>query len=327
MIHWFIVFLLPPPENQNSQKKIEKLTEEIRIDNRNYYKYFFPTQVMTELIGMKILIVDDTPANIDVLRKILDIEGFKISIAMTGEKALALVGKSPPDLILLDVMMPGIDGFETCEKLKANPNTRDIPVIFVTAKTEIQDIVRGFQVGSVDYIAKPFKREEVLSRVKSHLEIIRLIQVKDGLNDKLRDQNDELIESQNQYRIILEQSSDGVLRLDADGNIQNSNIRFNSVLGWDVKDLIGRPILDIVNSENPSQIYPKIATRRFGDRATSKLKVQFCVNEKSPLWQDQKYYTLLVDSYGIWNLPNNKIYEKGTEKTYLGAVCIVKHPV
>lgn len=82
--------------------------------------------------------------------------------------------------------------------------------------------------------------------------------------------------------------------------------------------------MDIINSEDPSGIYSKIATRRFGDRATLNLQVQFRVNENSSLWQEQKYFSLLLDSYGIWNLPNNKLYEKGIEKTYLGAICIVK---
>jgi CheY-like chemotaxis protein len=282
---------------------------------------------MTDLIGMKILVVDDTPANIDVLRRILGEEGFEIFIAMNGETALKLAEKNRPDLILLDVMMPGIDGFETCEKLKSNPDTKAIPVIFVTAKTELEDIVRGFKVGSVDYIAKPYKREEVLSRVTSHLEIVRLIKDKESLNKKLREQNDELIESQNQYRIIIEKSSDGVFRLDADGKILNSNARFHSALGFDGKGLVGRPVMEIINSEDPSGIYPKIATRRFGDRATANLKVQFCINAESPIWQERKYFSFFLDSYGIWNLPNNKIYEKGTEKRYLGAVCIVKNPL
>jgi len=279
---------------------------------------------MTDLAGMKVLIVDDTPANIDVLRRILD--SYEISIAMNGESALTLIEKNRPDLILLDVMMPGIDGFETCERLKANPATKNIPVIFVTAKTEVEDVVRGFKIGSVDYIAKPFKREEVVSRVQTHLKIEQLIQEKEALNKKLQAQNNELIESQNQYRIILDKSSDGVFCLNAEGEIVSGNARFGSALGFEVKELFGRPIMDIVNSEDPPGIHPKIVTRRFGDRATSNLKVQFCVNENSPIWQERKYCTMLVDSYGIWNLPNNKIYEKGTEKTYMGAICIVKKP-
>jgi PAS domain S-box-containing protein len=275
---------------------------------------------------MKILVVDDTPANIDVLRGILSEEGFDLSIALNGETALTLVEKNRPDLILLDVMMPGIDGFETCKRLKANSKTKDIPVIFVTARTELEDVVRGFQIGGVDYIAKPFKREEVISRVQTHLKIQKLIQEKESLNKKLLEQNDELVASQNQYRIILEKSADGVFRLDADGKITMANAKFYSSLGFDAKEIVGKHILDIVNSEDPSGIYLKIATRRFGDRATSNLKVQFCINENSPIWQERKFYSFLLNSYGIWNLPNNRLHEKGIEKKYLGAICIVEDP-
>jgi PAS domain S-box-containing protein len=281
---------------------------------------------MNNLAGMKVLIVDDTPANIDVLRRILNDDGFEISIAMSGEAALSLVEKNRPNLILLDVMMPGINGFETCEKLKANPSTNNIPIIFVTAKNEVEDIVRGFNVGSVDYIAKPFKREEVLSRVQTHLKIEQLILEQENLNKKLQDQNNELVESQNQYRVILEKSSDGVFSLDAEGKIVSCNARFSSLLEFEVKELIGRPIMAIVNSEDPEGIYSKIGTHRFGDRATTGLKVQFCINENSPVWQKRKYYSLIVDSYGIWNLPNNKLYDKDIEKTFMGAICIVNDP-
>ena len=229
-------------------------------------------------------------------------------------------------MILLDVMMPGIDGFETCKRLKIDPDTRDIPVIFVTAKIELEDIFRGFEIGGVDYIVKPFKREEVLSRVKTHLKIERLMQDKECLNKKLQHQNDELIESQNQYRIILEKSSDGVFHLDAEGRLISSNTKFHSALKLGTEGIVVRSIMDIVISEDPSGIFPKIATRRFGDRATSNLAVQFCVNKSSSILQDRKIHTLLLDSYGIWNLPNNKLYEKGKEKKYLGTICIVKIP-
>jgi two-component system sensor histidine kinase/response regulator len=147
---------------------------------------------MANFKQLKILLVDDTPALIDVLRSMLSEEGFEISIAMTGEKALGLIEKNRPDLIFLDVMMPGIDGFKTCERVKTNPKNKDLPVIFVTSKTEIEDIVRGFQVGSVDYIAKPFTRG---SRFQTHLKIQQFIQEKESQNKQLMDQNDELIAS------------------------------------------------------------------------------------------------------------------------------------
>jgi CheY-like chemotaxis protein len=116
-----------------------------------------------------ILLVDDAPANIQVAHAILK-DTYKTRIATSGAKALELVRTVPaPDLILLDVMMPEMDGYEVCEKLKADPATRDIPVIFLTAKTEAEDETRGFGVGAVDYIHKPFSPPVVMARVQTHL--------------------------------------------------------------------------------------------------------------------------------------------------------------
>lgn len=128
-----------------------------------------------DLIGAKILIVDDIPANLNILRKALESEGYKISVAPSGEVALKIAARATPELILLDIVMPGIDGFETCRQLKQNESTQDIPVIFVTAaKDETESIIEGFRVGGVDYIAKPFENEEVLVRVETQLKINRL---------------------------------------------------------------------------------------------------------------------------------------------------------
>lgn len=275
---------------------------------------------------MKILIVDDTPANIDVLRKFMAESGYDISIAPDGNIALKIINQSKPDLILLDVMMPGIDGFEVCRQLKENDDTKDIPVIFVTAKTETNDIVQGFQVGGVDYITKPFKREEVLSRVKTHLKIQNLIKEKIRFNEILSDKNDELIESENQYRIIIDKTADGIFRLDQNGKILYSNEKFCSLLEFSSAEIEGKNIGDLINTEAPTKIFPQVATKRFGERATRGLKVQFCINENSKLWQDRKYFSLLVDSFGIWNLPNNVLVEKGREKKFLGTLCVVKKP-
>ena len=126
--------------------------------------------------GESILIVDDTLENVKVLSGILEMEGYRIRAATSGERALRVVSRNKPDLILLDVMMPGIDGFQTCTCLKAVPDTKDIPVIFVTAKTDVESLAHGFEVGAVDYVNKPIRREEVLARVKVHLEKQSLIQ-------------------------------------------------------------------------------------------------------------------------------------------------------
>ena len=134
-----------------------------------------------------ILVVDDTEANIDILAETLADE-YDIVAATTGEDALAIAAESPPDLILLDIMMPVMDGYEVCRRLKDNEGTRDIPVIFVTAKTETTDETHGFELGAVDYITKPISPPIVKARVRTHLELQRARRV-------LEEQNRELIEA------------------------------------------------------------------------------------------------------------------------------------
>ncbi|BAT52882.1 Response Regulator Receiver Signal Transduction Histidine Kinase [Nostoc sp. NIES-3756] len=128
---------------------------------------------MSSPINNSILIVDDIPTNIKVLFDLLNQAGFRVSVAKNGQSALAKAKEALPNLILLDVMMPGIDGFETCRQLKANPKTKDIPVIFMTARTDTVDKVKGLQLGAVDYITKPIQHEEVLARINVHLELRR----------------------------------------------------------------------------------------------------------------------------------------------------------
>ncbi len=125
----------------------------------------------SDLTGMKILLVDDTTANLDVLSKILGSENYEIALAKSGEQALKTAIHFQPDLILLDIMMPEMDGFETARKLISNDTIRDIPFIFITAKSAIEDIVKGFENGCVDYIVKPFQQNEVCARVKTHLQL------------------------------------------------------------------------------------------------------------------------------------------------------------
>ncbi|MCG8700860.1 MAG: hybrid sensor histidine kinase/response regulator [Bacteroidales bacterium] len=118
-----------------------------------------------------ILIVDDNQQNIQVLGNILRDEKYRIAIAQNGLKAIEITNKIKPSLILLDVMMPDMDGFEVCERLKSDNETKDIPIIFLTAKVESEDVVEGFRRGGVDYITKPFKKEELLARVNKQVEL------------------------------------------------------------------------------------------------------------------------------------------------------------
>ncbi len=139
-----------------------------------------------------VLIVDDNPTNLGLLFECLGRAGFEVLLSQDGQDALEQVELEHPDIILLDVMMPDMDGFETCHHLKANKATRDIPVIFVTALSDTVDKVKGFEAGGVDYITKPFQPEEVKARVNAHMMIRKLQQRLQAQNALLEKQKEEL---------------------------------------------------------------------------------------------------------------------------------------
>lgn len=149
----------------------------------------FKVSTVKGMIGMVndksplILLVDDNPDNLKILAQVIEGQEYDVSFAMSGDEVFDSLSVSIPDLILLDVMMPGMDGFEVCEKLKSMEPYKDIPVIFLTARTDSEDLVHGFESGAVDYIAKPFHRSELLARVKTHLELKKS---RDTLNEMLR---------------------------------------------------------------------------------------------------------------------------------------------
>ncbi|NIN01602.1 MAG: response regulator, partial [candidate division Zixibacteria bacterium] len=113
--------------------------------------------------------VDDNTTNLQVLHEILGGRGYRLLIAKNGETALSIAHKAKPSLILLDIMMPGMDGYEVCRRLKADPETQDIPVIFLSALDDTKDKVKGLDLGAVDYVSKPFQAEEVIALVNTHL--------------------------------------------------------------------------------------------------------------------------------------------------------------
>ncbi|MCG8362437.1 MAG: response regulator [Pseudanabaenales cyanobacterium] len=145
-----------------------------------------------------ILIVDDTPDNLHLLSAMLTEQGYEVRAVTNGATALMGAQAQAPDLILLDIIMPGMDGYEVCQKLKANPLTQDTPVIFISAINEAADIVKAFSVGGVDYITKPFKEAEVFARIRTHLSLHRM-QV------QLEAQNTRLQQAETELRRALEQ--------------------------------------------------------------------------------------------------------------------------
>lgn len=133
-----------------------------------------------------ILVVDDIPKNLEVIGNILSLERYQISVATDGAKAWQILGRISPDLILLDIMMPNIDGYTLCRQIKEMDGKKDIPIIFVTAKTNPEDLVKGFELGAVDYISKPFNAAELTARVRTHIALYRARKKNEILIQELR---------------------------------------------------------------------------------------------------------------------------------------------
>ena len=156
-----------------------------------------------------ILIVDDTPANLEILGGMLRGHGMKIRVAPDGRHALAAMERSAPDLVLLDINMPGMDGYEVCARMKASERLANVPVIFLSARTELEDKVKAFQVGGVDYVTKPFQFEEIMARVEAHLNLQRLQQalkqLNEDLEERVRDRTAQLAELNVSYERFVPQ--------------------------------------------------------------------------------------------------------------------------
>lgn len=193
-----------------------------------------------------VLLVDDNPINLQILFKTLSGCGYKLLIAKDGETALEIARKASPSLILLDIMMPGMDGFEVCETLKKNPATQDIAVIFLSALEDSSAKVKGFSVGGVDYISKPFQADEVVARVRNHIKIHRL-------ERQLARRNVEL-ESENQQ--ILNAVSEGIIGLDREGRVTMLNPAATVICGWSAADCLGEQLttLKLFNADNAEKI-------------------------------------------------------------------------
>ncbi|HBE18776.1 MAG TPA: diguanylate cyclase [Cyanobacteria bacterium UBA11149] len=199
-----------------------------------------------------IVIVDDTPNNLGVLFDFLSDSGFKVLVAQDGESAIQKVEYAKPDLILLDVMMPGIDGFETCRRLKDNPSTCEIPVIFLSALSDVVDKVKGFNLGAVDFITKPVQQEEVKARVTTHLKLRNLqkqleqqnLQLQGEIEDKQRVQ-EFLREAEEKYRSIFERATEGIFQATYQGRYITANPALASILGYESPEELMNKITDI----------------------------------------------------------------------------------
>lgn len=242
--------------------------------------------------------------------------GLSISVALNGELALDIIKKDMPDLILLDVMMPGMNGYEVCEKLKQDETTKDIPIIFITALTELENIVKGFKVGGVDYVTKPFREEEVICRAASQLKL------KKTRNELIQSQN-KLIQSENLHRSIVQKVPELIFQLDPNRNITFVNHAFSG-LGYESEELTGKPLIDLIASENKEELIETIATRDIGPLGPIDINVELKVNAESSLYGVMQTSKVLVSSVGLWNVSDEDLFKKEVEKEFLGTLCIGK---
>lgn len=188
------------------------------------------TAAVSENSEVTVLLVDDNPQNLKVLYETLKDKGYRLLIANEGEKALDLAHRHQPEVVLLDIMMPEMDGYEVCERLKADPETADCAVVFLSALDDLEAKVKGFSLGGADYISKPFQSQEVIARVKTHASVIRL-------ERELQARNREL---QSDQARILNSISEGIYGLDENGTIEFANPAAAVIMRCPVEDLIGR---------------------------------------------------------------------------------------
>ena len=208
-----------------------------------------------------ILVVDDIPKNLRMLYKALEHQGFNVLTAEDGSSAINLAKQAEPDLILLDIMMPNMDGYETCQQLKANRVTQQIPIIFMTALADVKAKIKAFEVGGSDYVTRPFEIAEVLARIKTHLTIHRL-------QKDLRDQNQQLIEenekrrrvqyalrdSRQRYRLLADNSTDVIAQQGLDYTYGYISPACEVVLGYKIEEMFGRSEYDFIHPDDVQSV-------------------------------------------------------------------------
>src|SRR5258706_4875876 len=186
-----------------------------------------------------VLLVDDNPANLDLLTRVLEPQGYRILVAQSGEAAIALARRALPDLVLLDIMLPGMDGYETCRGWKSQAETGGAPVVFISARNDTWSLVEGFAAGGVDYVIKPFQAEEVLSRVDTHLRLSRLAKELANRNEELERQTAELTAANARLREEIERRERVEEELKTGGE-EISVLSSREAERWGVEGFIGK---------------------------------------------------------------------------------------
>jgi two-component system, cell cycle sensor histidine kinase and response regulator CckA len=243
-----------------------------------------------------ILIVDDTEQNLEVLGNILSENQYDLAIATNGIEAIDLVHSRIPDLILLDIMMPEMDGIETCRRLKQNDRTKSIPIIFLTAKVETEDILQGFLVGGIDYITKPFRKEELLARVSTHV--------------KFQKTQIALRESEKKLRNFVENSEDGIVLLNEEGMIIEWNPQMEKMTGLYYSEVAEIPFHEIFYKMLDIKVDKAIEQRIKND-----FKNMLTTGEIPNNYKNQEITVINID--GTRSVLENSFFTIESEKGYM----------
>ncbi|MBL1208924.1 MAG: diguanylate cyclase [Geminocystis sp. GBBB08] len=245
-----------------------------------------------------ILIVDDQPANLRVLSKMLQGKNYKVKKASDGESAIIAAQSNPPDLILLDILMPNMNGYQVCENLKADKKTKDIPVIFISALSDVFDKIKAFNVGGIDYITKPFQEEEVLARISTQLTIqtqrkllekerVLLEKEQETLRKEIRQRKEAeaiLYQSRALISSILNASLDGIAALEAVRDTNTGNI-------VDFRCIVVNPVTAQIFNSQPEDLTGKLVFKKFINKIKPELFPAFIkvVETGKALEEDIKY--------------------------------------
>jgi PAS domain S-box-containing protein len=246
----------------------------------------------------KILIVDDTIDSLRLLANMLSEQGYNVRKVLNGQMALTAAQAAPPDLILLDINMPVLNGYEVCQQLKANEQTADIPVLFVSALDEVLDKVKAFAVGGVDYITKPFQFEEVVARVETQLTIRFLSQ-------QLTEQTAKAQAAEARYRRLFENAVEGIFQISPDGFYQSLNPALARLYGYK------SPEIAIATIGNVSQLY--VNPNRWYEIVTFLEEHELGASFDSQVYRaDGKSVSICENIYAIRDSQRQLLYYEGT---------------
>jgi signal transduction histidine kinase len=261
------------------------------VNSKNYYLNH-NQKIANSNDNYKILVVDDQPVNLKLLNAILKTTGYKVITEQNGLNAIQKVHEEIPDLILLDIMLPEITGFEICEQLQTNSRTQGIPIIFMTALTETEEKVKGFSLGAVDYITKPFHKEELLARIQNHLHLKTLITSLEQQNQELK----ELIErNEDLENRVAERTAELKAALEKEKELNQLKSQFVSLVSHEFRT----PLAIISSSSGILQ--------HFSDRLSEEKKqkhlqtIQTTINDMTQLLED----VLMINRAEINNLKFN----------------------